>query len=211
MFSHVNATLNGLSTIRSTGKEVEGKLVNEFDHYQDEHSGAWYLTITTGTALAIFIDTITVSLIAVITFSSIFFLSSKPSIFFLCFSFMFDWFLWSRREFWREHWPSVISGGHFVRHGPIRDEIVYRVHVTNDMRLQGVGVHESAKRVSSDFRDAATQKLAKPRAHQVGGGFHELRCQWAKSVEGIGVHLAYTMNTRHKNVILLDEDYSRRH
>lgn len=81
MFSHVNATLSGLSTIRSTGKEVEGKLVDEFDHYQDEHSGAWYLTITTGTALAIFIDSITASLIAVITFSSIFFLSGKLSTF----------------------------------------------------------------------------------------------------------------------------------
>ncbi|XP_011505751.1 PREDICTED: probable multidrug resistance-associated protein lethal(2)03659 [Ceratosolen solmsi marchali] len=72
VFSHVNASLNGLTTIRSCGKKIENRLVMEFDRYQDEHSGTWYMIITTAAAFGMILDFILILLNAVIAYSFIY-------------------------------------------------------------------------------------------------------------------------------------------
>lgn len=45
LYTHMHATLLGLTTIRSHGGET--LLVAEFDKYQDRHTGVWFLKIMT--------------------------------------------------------------------------------------------------------------------------------------------------------------------
>ncbi|XP_017890581.1 multidrug resistance-associated protein 4-like [Ceratina calcarata] len=71
VFSHVNATLNGLVTIRSSGAETMTLLKDQFDDLQDVHTGAWYMTIVTPVVFGLYLD------IAVVLF-----------LLFLCFSFI---------------------------------------------------------------------------------------------------------------------------
>ncbi|XP_015522174.2 ATP-binding cassette sub-family C member 4 isoform X1 [Neodiprion lecontei] len=58
VFSQVSSTLDGLTTIRSRGRLVEVMLRKEFDRYQDKHTSACYLTISTLTAFGFAIDLI---------------------------------------------------------------------------------------------------------------------------------------------------------
>ncbi|XP_014206367.1 multidrug resistance-associated protein 4-like [Copidosoma floridanum] len=71
VFSHVNATLNGLTTIRSCGEQIAGRLVKEFDRYQDEHSGACFLAIATSIVFSIFLDLLLVAFVGVVAYSFI--------------------------------------------------------------------------------------------------------------------------------------------
>ncbi|KAK0084066.1 hypothetical protein PV325_007667 [Microctonus aethiopoides] len=50
VFSHVSTTLNGLSTIRSRGSDVQIMLCKQFDEYQNNHTSAWYLSLVTTSA-----------------------------------------------------------------------------------------------------------------------------------------------------------------
>ncbi|CAD6203315.1 GSCOCT00009756001.2-RA-CDS [Cotesia congregata] len=68
VFTHVSTTLNGLTTIRSCGKDVQITLRNEFDRYQNEHTRAWYLVVASGSAFGFSIDLITCIFIAVLCF-----------------------------------------------------------------------------------------------------------------------------------------------
>ncbi|XP_072935686.1 ATP-binding cassette sub-family C member 4-like isoform X2 [Epargyreus clarus] len=67
VFSHVNATILGLPTIRSFGAEL--LLAHEFDRHQDLHSAAWYLFITCSRAFGYFLDVICLLFIICVTFS----------------------------------------------------------------------------------------------------------------------------------------------
>ncbi|XP_039745048.1 probable multidrug resistance-associated protein lethal(2)03659 isoform X2 [Pararge aegeria] len=67
VFGHVNATIQGLPTIRSFG--AEQLLVLEFDRHQDLHSAAWYLFITCSRAFGYFLDVICLLFIMCVTFS----------------------------------------------------------------------------------------------------------------------------------------------
>jgi ATP-binding cassette, subfamily C (CFTR/MRP), member 4 len=67
IYSHLAATLNGLSTIRAFG--AERILVKEFDNHQDLHSGAFYLFIATSRAFGFYLDVCSVMYIAFITLS----------------------------------------------------------------------------------------------------------------------------------------------
>lgn len=71
VFSHVGATLNGLTTIRSHGKNVQLMLQKEFDDYQDIHSGAWYLVIATESAFGFILDLVCCIFIGCVCFSFI--------------------------------------------------------------------------------------------------------------------------------------------
>ncbi|XP_057321987.1 ATP-binding cassette sub-family C member 4-like isoform X1 [Microplitis mediator] len=71
VFSHVSTTLNGLTTIRSHGKDVQSMLCKEFDQYQDIHTGAWFLTIITGSAFGLILDLIACVFLACVCFSLI--------------------------------------------------------------------------------------------------------------------------------------------
>ncbi|XP_012262524.2 ATP-binding cassette sub-family C member 4-like [Athalia rosae] len=71
VFSHVSSTLDGLTTIRSRGAAVEELLRKEFDHLQDTHSGAWYLTLATATAFGCTLDFVSCCFIACVCYSFI--------------------------------------------------------------------------------------------------------------------------------------------
>lgn len=66
VFAHLNASIQGLSTIRShTAEQI---LVAEFDKHMDMHSSAWYLFISTARALSLWTDLICVSLVTISAF-----------------------------------------------------------------------------------------------------------------------------------------------
>lgn len=54
IYSHLGASLNGLSTIRAFG--AQEILVKEFDNLQDLHSSAFYLFISTSRAFGFWLD-----------------------------------------------------------------------------------------------------------------------------------------------------------
>lgn len=67
IYSHLSASLNGLTTIRSFGAQIV--LVKEFDKIQDLHSSAFYLFISTSRAFGYWLDLFCVLYIAVVTVS----------------------------------------------------------------------------------------------------------------------------------------------
>ncbi|XP_070149137.1 ATP-binding cassette sub-family C member 4 [Polyergus mexicanus] len=71
VFSHINATLNGLPTIRSSGIGIEKMMRNKFDELQNIHSGAWYQVIVCGIAFAILLDMIICLFITILCYSFI--------------------------------------------------------------------------------------------------------------------------------------------
>lgn len=75
VFSHISASLQGLTTVRAYGaQEILGK---EFDNYQDQHSSAWYMVIACSRTFAFYLDLICVLYIAVVTLSFLVFESGK--------------------------------------------------------------------------------------------------------------------------------------
>ncbi|XP_065085907.1 ATP-binding cassette sub-family C member 4-like [Ochlerotatus camptorhynchus] len=67
IFSHANASFQGLTTIRAFG--AEKILAYEFDKHQDLNTSAWYLFLATTRAFAIWLELVCVLYIAVVTFS----------------------------------------------------------------------------------------------------------------------------------------------
>lgn len=67
IYSHLSASLNGLTTIRSFG--AQPILIKEFDKIQDNHSSAFYLFISTSRAFGFWLDLFCVMYIAVVTIS----------------------------------------------------------------------------------------------------------------------------------------------
>ena len=70
IYSHLNASLQGLNTIRVNC--VENVLVSEFNRCQDLHSSAWYLFITTSRAFGLWLDLICALYIGFVIFSFLF-------------------------------------------------------------------------------------------------------------------------------------------
>ncbi|CAG5017723.1 unnamed protein product [Parnassius apollo] len=67
VFSHLNATLQGITTIRAFG--AQEALIREFDNHQDVHSSAWYLFIASSRAFGFWLDLVCVVYIAIVTLS----------------------------------------------------------------------------------------------------------------------------------------------
>ncbi|XP_031636272.1 multidrug resistance-associated protein 4-like [Contarinia nasturtii] len=53
-FTHLAATLGGLSTVRAFN--AEKLLQNEFDYHQDTHTAAWFMFVATGSAFGFILD-----------------------------------------------------------------------------------------------------------------------------------------------------------
>lgn len=62
VYSHVNSTISGLTTIRSA--EAQEKIKAEFDSLQNVHTSAHYLNIVSSSAFGFYIDILSVSLLA---------------------------------------------------------------------------------------------------------------------------------------------------
>lgn len=67
VFSHLSASLTGISTIRSCA--IENRLTQEFDALQDVHSSVWHLTLCANTALGMWLDCVSAAFVACVTFS----------------------------------------------------------------------------------------------------------------------------------------------
>ncbi|CAM6031929.1 unnamed protein product, partial [Sphagnum compactum] len=67
IYSHLTASLNGLSTIRAF--KAEQILVEEFDSHQDLHSSAFYLFLSISRSFGFWLDAFCVVYIAIITMS----------------------------------------------------------------------------------------------------------------------------------------------
>ncbi|CAG9833840.1 unnamed protein product [Diabrotica balteata] len=66
VFSHINATLNGIITIRASN--AQDILIEEFDDNQDVNTSAWYLTIACMNSFGLWLDFLAIIFLAVVTF-----------------------------------------------------------------------------------------------------------------------------------------------
>ncbi|XP_039296327.1 multidrug resistance-associated protein 4-like [Nilaparvata lugens] len=67
VFSHLTASLQGLSTIRAFN--AQDKLREEFDNHQDLHSSAWYMFVATSRAFGFCLDLFCLIYISLVTLS----------------------------------------------------------------------------------------------------------------------------------------------
>ncbi|KAI4497436.1 hypothetical protein M0802_007447 [Mischocyttarus mexicanus] len=70
VFGHLNATLQGLPTIRSF--EASDVLIKEFDNHQDLHSSAWFIFIASSRTFGFWLDVFCLVYIALVTLSFLF-------------------------------------------------------------------------------------------------------------------------------------------
>ncbi|XP_033209998.1 probable multidrug resistance-associated protein lethal(2)03659 isoform X2 [Belonocnema kinseyi] len=70
VFGHLNATLQGMTTIRAF--QAEEVLTKEFDHHQDLHSSAWFIFIASSRAFGFWLDIFCLFYIALVTLSFLF-------------------------------------------------------------------------------------------------------------------------------------------
>lgn len=67
IFTHINATLHGLPTVRAFG--VQNLLLQEFDNYQDVHSSAYYTFFSCTRTFGFWIDLTLATYIVLVTYS----------------------------------------------------------------------------------------------------------------------------------------------
>ncbi|XP_026323955.1 probable multidrug resistance-associated protein lethal(2)03659 isoform X2 [Hyposmocoma kahamanoa] len=70
VFSHVSATMAGLTTVRACGAQELLKV--QFDDKQDVHTAAWYLTLVTNTSFGIWLCMISASYVVVTAYTFLF-------------------------------------------------------------------------------------------------------------------------------------------
>ncbi|XP_033124996.1 multidrug resistance-associated protein 4-like [Anneissia japonica] len=69
VFSHLSATLQGLSTVRAF--QVQQSFKDQFESYQDTHTQAWYMFLATSRYFGIWLDWLTLIFVAVVTYGSV--------------------------------------------------------------------------------------------------------------------------------------------
>ncbi|XP_044266058.1 probable multidrug resistance-associated protein lethal(2)03659 isoform X2 [Tribolium madens] len=71
IYSHLTASMHGLSTIRAFS--AQKILINEFDNFQDNHSAAWFLFIASNRCFGFWLDVICIIFFAVAIFVLMYF------------------------------------------------------------------------------------------------------------------------------------------
>ena len=71
VFSHLSATLQGLTTIR--GFKTQQLLTKEFDNHQDIHSGSWFLFFSCARAFALYLELICAINLGIVVYLSVLF------------------------------------------------------------------------------------------------------------------------------------------
>ncbi|XP_033100013.1 multidrug resistance-associated protein 4-like [Anneissia japonica] len=69
VFSHLSATLQGLSTVRAF--QVQQSFKDQFESYQDTHTQAWYMFLATSRYFGIWLDWLSLIFVAVVTYGSV--------------------------------------------------------------------------------------------------------------------------------------------
>ncbi|XP_068628985.1 ATP-binding cassette subfamily C member 4-like [Battus philenor] len=67
VFSHVSASMAGLTTVRACNAEEMLRI--QFDEKQDVHTAAWYLTLITNTAFSLWLSLISASYVVVVAYT----------------------------------------------------------------------------------------------------------------------------------------------
>ncbi|CAL8127066.1 unnamed protein product [Orchesella dallaii] len=77
VFTHLAATMQGLTTIRAL--QSQDCSIKAFDEYQDIHSSPWFVFIATTRGFAIWIETLSVTFLTVITFTFLLFVEETSA------------------------------------------------------------------------------------------------------------------------------------
>lgn len=75
VFSHLTATISGLTTIRA--RNIQQELSDEFDGLQDVNNAVWQLIMSSNTACGLWLDVISTAFIGCVAFSFIVLLDGK--------------------------------------------------------------------------------------------------------------------------------------
>ena len=82
LYSHISATVQGLTTIRAY--KEQNRFVNKLHFYQNEHSKGWHVKIAISRWFGLRVDTIGGLFIVVVMFASIPLADSEYSISYIC-------------------------------------------------------------------------------------------------------------------------------
>ncbi|ODN02104.1 Multidrug resistance-associated protein 4 [Orchesella cincta] len=77
VFNHLAATMQGLTTIRAL--KSQDCSIKTFDEYQDIHSSPWFIFIATTRGFAIWIETLSVTFLTIITFTFLLFVEETSA------------------------------------------------------------------------------------------------------------------------------------
>ncbi|XP_038070620.1 multidrug resistance-associated protein 4-like [Patiria miniata] len=69
VFSHLSATLTGLSTVRAF--KAQQRFIEEFDEFQDKHTRAWFLFLATTRWFGVQLDSFSVLFVGGVSFTSV--------------------------------------------------------------------------------------------------------------------------------------------
>lgn len=75
VFSHISASLYGLSTIRAS--HAEQMIIKEFDILQDQHTSTWYLMLASSETFGFYLDIISIIFLSFVTYQFIVFRDGK--------------------------------------------------------------------------------------------------------------------------------------
>lgn len=121
VFSHLSASLSGLSTIRARG--LQDLVIKEFDNLQDVHSGAWHLTKALNYAFGLWLDMVSCGFLTAVTFSFVF--GDNREFFNFIIDFDSSTKLTNFRNLQWQHWSCDLTSYDFNRNGATRSPTSY--------------------------------------------------------------------------------------